>query len=448
MKKDTKQILVIFALVLTLALVCFTVAGCGDDPAETSGSIFTLPTASDSQQTVPTQSQSETETTATSHTDPVVPTGDYINPLTGVPTSSYLTYSRPIAVVVDNYDAALAHQSGLGQADILYEGLVAPGITRFLAVIADYNNIDPICNVRSGRDYHIFSAFNHDAVLVSHGGSVTRTPNGSLFASLAERLYGNYVAKNGLVYYGFLNTAQETRFYQLDSGITYGTIRFYSDADYSRWYGPANLAKIQASIRSNYTGRTDLRYDTVITAPALRATLTGGYMTNVAGFTLNGNPSSSLKFVSYGSAASMNGAVSAQDVAVNFTVAGYAAKRVEYLYVAADGKYYRCQNGTAHVDAESGKRLSFTNLITLSVPCNYYHGTAEDPDLVDVKVVGSGEGYYITGGKAIRITWSKASETSPLVLKDASGNELKLTPGNTCISYVNSGDASAVTFIK
>ncbi|MBQ0010893.1 MAG: DUF3048 domain-containing protein [Ruminococcus sp.] len=444
MKKDTKQILVIFALILTLAIVCFTVVGCGDDPAETSGNIFTLPTASDPVQSE--TSQSSTETSATSHTDPIIPSGNYVNPLTGVPTAVNLSYTRPVAIVVDNYDAALTHQSGLGQADILYEGMVAPGITRFLAVIADYTNIAPICNVRSGRDYHIYSSFNHNAILVSHGGSVTRTPDGSLFVTLAEKLYGNYIAKNGLVYYGFLNTAQETRFYQLDNGITYGTIRFYSDADYSKLYGPANLAKVQASIRSGYTGRSDLKYDTVITASALRATLSGGYLTNVPGFSLGGNPSGSLKFVPYGSKAPMTDAATANDVFVQFSVPGYAPKTVEYLYSSVDGKYTRYQNGTAHVDAETGERLSFTNLITLSVPCNYYHGTTEDPDLVDVRVIGYGEGYYFTGGKAARITWSKISETAPLVLRDASGNELKLTPGKTCISYVNSSDASAVSF--
>ena len=47
--------------------------------------------------------------------------------------------------------------------------------------------------------------------------------------------------------------------------------------------------------------------------------------------------------------------------------------------------------------------------------------------------VGSGDGYYITDGYAIPITWSKASRSSQTVYKNMDGEEIKVNDGNTFI---------------
>ena len=48
-------------------------------------------------------------------------------------------------------------------------------------------------------------------------------------------------------------------------------------------------------------------------------------------------------------------------------------------------------------------------------------------------------GYYITNGKAIKVTWYKASDTSPTKFyDDSTGEEIKLNTGKTYIAIVPS----------
>ena len=429
MKREIKQLIVVFALVIALVAVGCVVSGCGDktDPTQTTTDpVWTIPTSassSSSQTTSNSGTTASTSSTTSSSSIVVPPSGDYINPLTGLPCKNDVSAKRPIAVVVDNIQFAYERQAGLTQADILYEGLVAPGITRLMAVIADYSDFDPICNIRSGRDYHIFSAFNHDAILVCHSGSIVKSPStGELFATIAERLYGNYVSTQGKVYYGYINTKDEPRFSQAESGEKYGTIK-------------------------NYGSRKDLQWDTLVTSRALADTFKYGLCTHVPKFTTNRSYSESLSFMQYGTSADMPSAKTANTVVVSFTLENAAgSKLVEYNYT--DGRYYRNQDGSVHKDAVTGEQLSFKNLVTLNVKVTNYAGTKEDPNLADITVVGSGTGMYISEGKAIEIKWSKASETSALKLTYADGTPLKLNAGNTCISYVNQADSRSVTIVN
>lgn len=428
MKREFKQLIVVFALVIALVAVGCLVSGCGDkqpDPTQTTTDpVWTIPSTGDSTSSsnttnsVETTGTRDTSTTA-STTKPVVPSGNYVNPLTGLPCESDVSAKRPIAVIVDNIQFAYPRQTGLTQADILYEGLVAPGITRFMAVIADYDDLDPICNLRSGRDYHIFSSFNHDAILVCHSGAIVASPStNELFASIAERLYGRYISSKGKIYYGYVNTKDEARFSQAESGAKYGTIK-------------------------NYGARKDLQWDTLFVSNAFKDTLKYGLCTNVSGFSANRSHSESLSFMTYGTSANMPNAKTANRVIVSFTLENAAgSKNVEYTYT--NGRYYRNQDGSAHKDAVTGEQLSFKNLITLNTQVTNYAGTKEDPNLADIVVIGSGTGMYISEGKAIEIRWSKSGETAPLVLTYADGTSLKLNAGNTCISFVNKADSTSV----
>lgn len=426
MKREIKQLIVVFALVIALVAVGCLASGCGKkqpDPTQTTTDpVWTIPSTGDSTSSSDSTNTTDTGNTSTtaSSTKPVdPPTGNYTNPLTGLPCKNDVSAKRPIAVIVDNIQFAYPRQTGLTQADILYEGLVAPGITRFMAIIADYDDLNPICNLRSGRDYHIFSAFNHDAILVCHSGAIVASPStNELFASIAERLYGCYVAKNGKVYYGYVNTKDESRFCQAESGEKYGTIKAYG-------------------------ARKDLQWDTLFVSRAFKDTLKYGFCKNVSGFSADRSQSESLSFMTYGTSANMPNAKTATSVVISFTLEkATGSKNVEYTYT--NGRYYRNQDGSAHKDSVTGEQLSFKNLITLNTQVTNYAGTKEDPNLADIVVIGSGTGMYISEGKAIEIKWSKSGETTPLVLTYADGTPLKLNAGNTCISFVNKADANSV----
>ncbi|QCT01451.1 hypothetical protein E6C60_0730 [Paenibacillus algicola] len=77
---------------------------------------------------------------------------------------------RPLAVMMNNAPAARP-QSGLSQADLVYEVLAEGGITRLIAIYQSQTGIEKIGPVRSIRPYLIDIGESYDGVLVHAGGS-------------------------------------------------------------------------------------------------------------------------------------------------------------------------------------------------------------------------------------------------------------------------------------
>lgn len=95
-------------------------------------------------------------------------TGTY--PLTGEKASgSGAVDDRPVAVMINNHTKARP-QSGLIQADIVFEMLAEGEVTRFLAL---YQSEKPkeVGPVRSAREYYFKLAKGYDALYVYHGAA-------------------------------------------------------------------------------------------------------------------------------------------------------------------------------------------------------------------------------------------------------------------------------------
>lgn len=76
---------------------------------------------------------------------------------------------QPLAVMIDNQDDARP-QSGLIDADVVYEAVTEAGITRFMAVFA--NKLAPVVGpIRSARHYFIYWASEYNAIYVHAGAS-------------------------------------------------------------------------------------------------------------------------------------------------------------------------------------------------------------------------------------------------------------------------------------
>lgn len=384
-----------------------------DDPFATLPEQTTQSTlGSDSESTSSESASSESDSTSESTSsekpvDPPVVNPDMkgFNVLTGQPTLNDISYTRPVAIVVDNVSTAYATQTGLDQADILYEALVAPGITRFLMVTADYKLLDKVSNIRSGRDYHMDMAAYHNAVLVCHGGSINTNYD---FYTLAAERYGDR--------FGFIDTL-------------HGEPYFYVDV-YGNKYGTIESAN-----------RSDLSYNTVFKPSAMTDLLESSSSKFVAaGGTLSGQAKETLKFVDYGTKKDLSGASSATEVTLKFKCQGSSSeKNVSFTYDAASGKYLRSQGGSAHLDSQTGKQLAFTNVITLFTSVEAKgSGLEKDPaiTLVETKTNGTkGFGYYFTDGRVIEIFWE--SDGDSLRLEETSGSELVLNTGNTYIGYLD-----------
>jgi hypothetical protein len=48
-------------------------------------------------------------------------------------------------------------------------------------------------------------------------------------------------------------------------------------------------------------------------------------------------------------------------------------------------------------------------------------------------MIGTGQAQVCSAGKCVNATWSKASQTAPITLTDATGNPVLLAPGNTWV---------------
>lgn len=396
-----------------VATICASVIGCGGQSQTTDDPGLTLkPNPTDQTTTAPTVTtapgttvpvQTTTSASATTTvinppvtTKPVTPVeGSYINPLTGLKTSKNdPSNKRPIAVVIDNISNAYKNQKGLYQADILYEALVAPGITRYLAVIEDYESVKDICNVRSGRDFHIDIAQSHNAILVCHGGSINEKYD---FYQLVANRLGNRFA--------IVDTMFEPITSWKENGETYNTIQ-------------------------NKGSRKDLLHDTVVNGTALKLMITGKSSRFAkSGTSYTGAP----KGFKFGTSSAVASNISARTVKIDFTMDNNTSKKeVTFEYDSSSGKYIRSQ---VAVDGLSGEQLSFTNVIFLGVDVTCDKGPKEDPKIAFISVTGAGKGYYCHGGKMIAINWAK-SANGALILTTENGTELTLAAGNTYIGYL------------
>lgn len=100
----------------------------------------------------------------------IVQVNKYVCPLTGIGVEKEedIKY-RPVAVMIDNERSARP-QSGIGDADIVYEMPVEGNITRYMAIY-HHTPSEKIGPVRSARPYFIDKALEFGAIYVHCGGS-------------------------------------------------------------------------------------------------------------------------------------------------------------------------------------------------------------------------------------------------------------------------------------
>ena len=100
-----------------------------------------------------------------------------------------------------------------------------------------------------------------------------------------------------------------------------------------------------------------------------------------------------------------------------------------YEYDEENKVYLRSMEDEAHVDAITKEQYTTKNIIVYQVKNRAIDSTGRQ----DIDNVGSGEGYYITNGYAVPITWEKASRSSQTIYKYMNGKEIEVNDGNTWI---------------
>ncbi len=105
-----------------------------------------------------------------------------------------------------------------------------------------------------------------------------------------------------------------------------------------------------------------------------------------------------------------------------------------YVYDSDAKVYKQFVNDKEHSDYETKKQYTVKNIIVYQVGNTTIAG--DNKGRQDLDNIGTGEGYFITEGKTIPITWEKDSRSSQTVYRDKSGEEITVNDGNTWIHIV------------
>lgn len=112
-----------------------------------------------------------------------------------------------------------------------------------------------------------------------------------------------------------------------------------------------------------------------------------------------------------------------------------------FTYDNENKVYLRFQHGGPHLDANSNKQLNFKNIII-----QFVDGFSIDETRKFSFKQASGEGYYISNGKAVPITWDKNETDRSMLYYDSDKNVLEVNPGKTYIAIFPGDRTSDVIF--
>jgi hypothetical protein len=284
-----------------------------------------------------------------------------------------MSRTRPLAFVINNIRISLP-QLGVSRADIIYEVLVEGGITRMLVLYQDITDAGIIGSIRSARHYYVDIAQGYDAVFFFAGGSP------QAYSALSSR---NITRLDGV--HG-----------------RYSNI-YYRDQHRRSTMGLAHSMVSSSDLILEWLPRYDLRLE------------------HEEGYERH------LTFVDDGTPVGGNQAL---EVVVRFS----SGKTTSFHYNEEEKLYYVRQYNMDYIDGNDNSRPSFTNILVLKTSVSSIPG--DDAGRQNVTTVGSGEGYFVCGGKYTPINWSRADLSSQFIYTLADGSELELGRGKTYICIV------------
>lgn len=133
--------------------------------------------------------------------------------------------------------------------------------------------------------------------------------------------------------------------------------------------------------------------------------------------------------------------VSDKQDALNVDLKYSNSSTTNYVYDSTLNAYKQYVNNKEHTDYVSKKQYTVKNIIVYQVKNSSIGG--DDKGRQDIQNIGSGNGYFITGGVSIPITWEKTSRDAQTVYRYMDGTEITVNDGNTWIHIVpSSGNVS------
>lgn len=289
---------------------------------------------------------------------------------------------RPIAVMIDNHSGAWP-QANLNKAYLVYEIIVEGGETRLMALFKG-QDVDKIGPVRSSRHYFLDYALENDAIYVHYGWSPQ--------------------AESDISTLGVNNI----------NGISESSSSFWRVKDKASPHNVLTSTEkiLQIAERKGY--KTTSNQKSVLKYVADE-------------FELN------TKYVKQNSETTSTQPKTEVVDATSITIPHSTLQTVKYEYNAETKTYTRYARGKLQKDYETGNPVTTKNII-IELCDNYTLTDKENKGRQGIENIGTFDGYYITNGKAIKITCTKSARNQQTIYKDLDGNEIDINDGNTFIN--------------
>lgn len=331
-----------------------------------------------------TNSSSAAEESKGTKEEEVAPEHSYRSELTNEWIDEDLKDQRPIAVMVDNEKTALPHY-GLTEADVVYEimnSTLNDRITRFMVLVKDWESITQLGSIRSVRPTNFMLAAEWNAVLCHDGGPffidtwVAKDYTNNFSGGFARFSNGKATEFTEYITYDKYTNSNKGKTYD---GLKQRFANSKYTTTYNQYYEGPHFQF--AADEQTFSDRSDADTATVVELP----------------FPHN---KSTLK------------------------------------YNESTGTYDYYEYGAAHLDPlHDSAQLTFKNVILQ----NTTFSELGEGYLIYNAIDSGRDGYYITNGQAIEVTWTKSGESDITVYYDKkTGKEIELNTGKTYISLIPS----------
>ena len=375
-------------LAAVLIAVGLMMTGCGGENTPVSSPIQTPAPISmgekDNTTASGTNSSSAAEESKGTKEEEVAPEHSYRSELTNEWIDEDLKDQRPIAVMVDNEKTALPHY-GLTEADVVYEimnSTLNDRITRFMVLVKDWESITQLGSIRSVRPTNFMLAAEWNAVLCHDGGPffidtwVAKDYTNNFSGGFARFSNGKATEFTEYITYDKYTNSNKGKTYD---GLKQRFANSKYTTTYNQYYEGPHFQF--AADEQTFSDRSDADTATVVELP----------------FPHN---KSTLK------------------------------------YNESTGTYDYYEYGAAHLDPlHDSAQLTFKNVILQ----NTTFSELGEGYLIYNAIDSGRDGYYITNGQAIEVTWTKSGESDITVYYDKkTGKEIELNTGKTYISLIPS----------
>jgi hypothetical protein len=325
---------------------------------------------------------------------------------------------RPLEVMIENH-ADARPQSGLQNADIVYEAVAEGGITRFMGVfycnvLAGASNKYDVGPVRSARTYYLDLASEYsDYPLYVHVGGANcsggdSAGNSETNCSTDKRAQ----ALEQISKYGWTNQG------------TWGDLNQFSLSYQACRREPERTGVEKATEHTMYCSTTEL----------WKVAASRG-LTNLTIANKNVSWDKNFRSWTFKQAESPS---STPTTSISFDFwPGYKDYSVTWNYDAATNRYLRNNGGQKQIDFNTGEQLYTKNLVIQF---------AKETRAIDEHghllygLIGTGTGMLYQNGNKVEITWSKANRISRTIFKTIDGKEVNFIPGIVWVEILPIGN--------